>query len=111
MPTTYFETPADFWNYVVGIHATKQREDDPWRFGQAAFNVLAKYRPDLSERVRGTTLDPFYCEHSGHPTLMKFAQFVEDGWDCYCGAGGGEGCHCCTDECPEDCMADHKGEQ
>lgn len=30
---------------------------------------------------------------------------------CDCGADGGEGCWCCTDECPEDCMADHKREQ
>ncbi len=30
---------------------------------------------------------------------------------CDCGANGGEGCWCCTDECPEDCMADHKREQ
>ena len=30
---------------------------------------------------------------------------------CWCGADGGEGCHCCTDECPEDCEADHRGEQ
>jgi hypothetical protein len=31
--------------------------------------------------------------------------------DCWCGADGGEGCYCCTDDCPEDCMADHRGEQ
>jgi len=38
-------------------------------------------------------------------------QAGESDLDCWCGAGGGEGCHCCTDDCPEDCMADHKGEQ
>lgn len=31
--------------------------------------------------------------------------------DCWCGANGGEGCACCTDQCPDDCMADHRGEQ
>lgn len=31
--------------------------------------------------------------------------------DCWCGADGGEGCYCCTDDCPDDCMADHRGEQ
>ena len=31
--------------------------------------------------------------------------------ECFCGADGGEGCYCCKDWCPEDCMADHKGEQ
>ena len=31
--------------------------------------------------------------------------------ECDCGADGGEGCWCCTEDCPEDCMADHRGEQ
>lgn len=35
-------------------------------------------------------------------------EFMGKEWD---GADGGEGCWCCTDECPEDCMADHKREQ
>ena len=39
------------------------------------------------------------------------AATVEQDTDCYCGSNGGEGCWCCTDECPEDCMADHRGEQ
>jgi hypothetical protein len=34
-----------------------------------------------------------------------------DDRDCYCGADGGEGCWCCTKDCPEDCSADHRGEQ
>ncbi|KQP63037.1 hypothetical protein [Nocardioides sp. Leaf285] len=36
---------------------------------------------------------------------------AEPGTDCWCGADGGEGCWCCTEDCPEDCTADHKGEQ
>lgn len=32
------------------------------RFGQAVFNVLVIYRPDLSEQIRGTDLDPFYLD-------------------------------------------------
>lgn len=31
--------------------------------------------------------------------------------ECWCGANGGEGCSCCTEDCPDDCMADHRGEQ
>ena len=31
-----------------------------WRAGQAMFNVLCELRPDLSEQIRGTNLDPFY---------------------------------------------------
>lgn len=35
-------------------------KDNPqWRYGQAAFNVLHAHRPDLSEQIRGTRLDPF----------------------------------------------------
>ena len=30
------------------------------RAGQAAFNVLVEARPDLSEQIRTTDLDPFY---------------------------------------------------
>ena len=31
-----------------------------WRRGQTAFNVLMVNRPDLSETVRATSLDPFH---------------------------------------------------
>jgi hypothetical protein len=31
-----------------------------WRYGQALFNLLAIVRPALSERVRGSNIDPFY---------------------------------------------------
>lgn len=31
-------------------------------------------------------------------------------WECMCcGAAGGEGCWCCTEDYAEDCMGDHKG--
>ena len=31
-----------------------------WRSGQAYFNTLYQFRPDLSEKIRGTRLDPFH---------------------------------------------------
>ena len=47
-----------------------------WRSGQAAFNTLHEVRPDLSERVRGTGLDPFYRDER----LKEFYDFVEANW-------------------------------
>lgn len=44
--------------------------------------------------------------------VPKSEQVAEvDDEACDCGANGGEGCWCCTDECPDDCMTDHRGEQ
>ena len=69
-------TLAEFWLAVV--HTLIDAED--WRFGQAAFNVLAEWRPDLAERVRGTMLDPFYSSR-GDTRLKTFLRFLEQNWD------------------------------
>lgn len=68
----------------------------------------------------------FFDEHRNRPVrvsdlLLDEADAIEaaevvgassaDADDCWCGADGGEGCYCCTDDCPEDCVADHQGEQ
>ncbi len=47
-----------FSEYIV-ISAEMFRENE-WRLGQTHFNVLAKIRPDISERIRGTDIDAFY---------------------------------------------------
>ena len=54
--------------------------DDAWRFGQAAFNVLAEVRPDLAEQVRGTQRDPFYARDASDPRLGRFAAFLAENW-------------------------------
>lgn len=47
------------------------------RAGQAAFNVLATHRPDLSEQVRGdTNLDPFYQDDR----LPAFYAWLAEHW-------------------------------
>jgi hypothetical protein len=46
------------------------------RSGQAHFNVLYEMRPDLSERIRATTLDPFYNDG----LLPDFLVWVRDNW-------------------------------
>lgn len=46
-----------------------------------------------------------------HPHPARGERMSGEGEACWWCADGGEGCYCCTDDCPEDCMADHKGEQ
>lgn len=50
-----------------------------WRRGQAAFNVLMLNRPELSERIRGTALDPYYDRDGS--LLQEFYKWVEANWD------------------------------
>ena len=45
------------------------------RYGQAFFNVLHIHRPDISEKIRGTYLDPFYVGVDVECWL-----FVHDNW-------------------------------
>ena len=47
-----------------------------WRVGQTYFNVLYLLRPDLSERVRGSELDPFHVD----TRLPAFLAFVVEEW-------------------------------
>ena len=47
-----------------------------WRAGQALFNVLHRIRPDLSERVRATKLDPFNRD-TRNPAFLNF---VKENW-------------------------------
>jgi hypothetical protein len=46
------------------------------RRGQMFFNVLAEARPDISERVRGGSLDPFHRDDR----IPDFLRHVEDRW-------------------------------
>lgn len=45
------------------------------RYGQAWFNVLAAERPDLSERIRGGSLDPFYTG-----VTRQLTEYVLERW-------------------------------
>lgn len=49
---------------------TRQRQ------GQAYFNVLYSVRPDISEQIRGTDLDPFYKEYVPAECIV----FVQEKW-------------------------------
>jgi hypothetical protein len=37
-----------------------RREFPEQRYGQAAYNALHEFRPELAREIVGTTLDPFY---------------------------------------------------
>lgn len=52
-------------------------EHPRWRWGQTLFNVLAECRPDLSEQVRSTDLDPFYMTATEVP---KFSEWLKAHW-------------------------------
>ena len=61
-----------FW-WLVGYYAAEHPEQRP---GQATFNVLAAVRPDLSEQIRATELDPFYLADR----LDATCQWIEKHW-------------------------------
>jgi hypothetical protein len=53
-----------FDQFVAGFNARyyslTQSEIGDWRYGQLLFNILCTYRPDISEKLRATPLDPFF---------------------------------------------------
>lgn len=57
-------------DYTIMCARTKLRQ------GQLAFNNLWAIRPDLSERIRATDLDPFYDDSR----LGDFFAYVEAQW-------------------------------
>jgi len=65
-----------FYDYSQVLFPQRLRERPQERAGQAAFNSLNEIRPDLSERVRTTGLDPFYQDDR----LTDFFEFVAKNW-------------------------------
>lgn len=64
-----------FHDFVRVVGDTFWRKER-WRRGQTYFNVLAEERPDLSERIRGSALDPFYDDSR----LDSFLPWVAEHW-------------------------------
>lgn len=63
--------------YAFRISAQQEwAESDGMRFGQVYFNLLHTLRPDLSEQLRATPLDPFHRDKVSTET----EQFVMDNW-------------------------------
>jgi len=65
-----------FADYVALVEQ-RQAEQPTWREGQTYFNVLYDHRPDLSELVRATVLDPFHDAD----IVPDFLVFVAAHWD------------------------------
>ena len=65
-----------FDEYLDSVELDRKYTLD-WRDGQRYFNVLNKIRPDLSEQVRGTLLDPFYRDVA----LDDFLIWCENNWE------------------------------
>lgn len=61
--------------YEKSIHATDARYGDQ-RMGQWFFNFLHAKRPDISEKLRATVLDPFYKDYIS----ADVTEFVRNAW-------------------------------
>lgn len=48
-----------------------------WREGQTYFNVLHRQRPELAEKLRTTSLDPFYRDER----VEAVQEWLQDNWD------------------------------
>lgn len=60
---------------------TDYREKYPeQRAGQALFNVLHDVRPDISEAIRGTSMDPFHAPSTAHPSYTAAVRYIESKW-------------------------------
>ena len=51
-----------------------------WRYGQIMFNHLLTVKPELAERVRAQSYDPFYCDSPADPRFDAFVEFIETNW-------------------------------
>jgi hypothetical protein len=47
-----------------------------WRIGQAAFNTLNEFYPEIADMIHGTSADPFYAESARDPRYSAFLDAV-----------------------------------
>lgn len=66
-------------DYFLRVQAVFLYTDERW--GQACFNVLWEYRPDLAEQIRGTDLDPFYKGEGNLDFWPAFYNFLTENLD------------------------------
>lgn len=72
-------TPEQYWQAVLDYKAKYPTS----RLYQSAFNVLVEARPDLSEKIRATNLDPFFVKDEDVATdkrVALFRKFLSDNW-------------------------------
>ena len=66
----------EYWQFVASTKESHRPETTNQRYGQWYFNCLVKIRPDISEKIRSTKLDPFFREKVSQET----EEFVEANW-------------------------------
>lgn len=70
--------PLDFTEFAILVYEDHAGERGIFhREGQFAFNCLFANRPDLSEQIRGTVLDPYYND----ALLPQFWIWVKAHWE------------------------------
>lgn len=71
----------DYQAYLEEVFRV-QVQHPSWRTGQTMFNVLSEQRPDISGKLVGTELDPFYADHAPNrrDRINKFLSHVRDNW-------------------------------
>ena len=65
-----------FSDFVTAVARYRGECPVDWRNGQCAFNLLVRVRPDLSEMIRGSLMDPFYRDDR----LIDFYDYLSRNW-------------------------------
>lgn len=71
-----FSSWDQFRNHVYNRYRDMRRVDPSLRLGQVLYNELYRHRPDISEQIRATELDPFH--HDSIPTEVD--TFIKNNW-------------------------------
>jgi len=72
----YYKSFNDFLADASIVYEKLKGDGFGYRYGQVYFNLLWEHRPDISEQIRGTSLDPFHKDS----VLSATHQFVETSW-------------------------------
>ena len=72
----YYKSFNDFLADASIVYEKLKGDGFDYRYGQVYFNLLFEHRPDISEKIRGSLLDPFYKDYVKSETH----QFVEKSW-------------------------------
>lgn len=70
------KNPVSYHELLLQCQRVWVKHQPNWRYGQILFNTIADTRPDISEVVRGTLIDPFYCTSPSdiHPMFWALLQ-------------------------------------
>jgi len=62
---THDEAVAEYDNFCIGVarsYAESEILQMSQRYGQFYFNLLHEVRPDIANKIRATSLDPFFSD-------------------------------------------------